>query len=388
MKSKIILSAAAAIVALAACNKDAPTPKASEPITNEQGVLSVAIRTPQAPSTKAVNPDAYVTAQDFEKDVTSLQLFVFDANGDLDYYQAFEQSALDAYNTNCTALTASATVKVGPKDVWAVANGDDYSQVATLADLKAEALDLGSNDSVDKTKGFVMAGSATATVVVTAPVTASIEVSRFAVRVALKEIANELPSNYPDLVIDGCFLSNVAGNQTIEGVLGASASDTTWYNKAALMDETPLDATHKIGVGNYKASCEELTFHAQNETIVNKASKSYDTPLFFYGFENIDKKESDTFTGTFVPCMTNLVIYGHIGDPNGTYPQGSILGKTRYWVIPMDKGFARNTAYTVKAAIKGTGSDDPNKPVKAGQINAEITVADWIEGEVYEPDLF
>ena len=255
-KTFSILALAAAV--LCSCDKNAdcvPCQKAEE--NQEPATLSVSLGFDD-PQTRAVT--AYTTAQDYEKAVNSVQILVFDASGKINMYK-------DA-GTAVSDIQLSTTA--GQKTVWAVVNGPDLSAVATLSALQAKAVDLGDN-SLTKTEGFVMAGSASCTVSATGG-TAAVTVSRLVSRVALQKVTNSLPSGYGALKIDNVTLINVVGNQNLAG----NASISTWYNKMGRKDGGAQ--ADIIDGSTNKASCPSLTFAAPAATVNNGAAHAPTTP--------------------------------------------------------------------------------------------------------------
>ena len=352
--SCILLATAAGILTLASCTKDLEPSVIAEPFGEPaRGVLEVTVNPEQAPVTRAAS--AYTTAQAYESQTNRIQLFVFDSAGDLNIYKDLGTSA-----------SASVSTTQGEKSVWAVVNGADLSAVKSLSELKAKTVDLSANSTTAAT-GFVMAGSSTCTV---GEGTAScqVTVSRLASRVALVSVKNSLPAGYGAMKIERVWLSNVVGNQNIEG----TASPATWYNKEGRADESTRNKTHIIDGGTYKASCPDLTFRSVAQSVANGQSYSPSTPDLLYTYANGSTAAPAGFSSTFAAQRAVLVV------------AVTVNGHLYYYPVTLDSGtIARNSAHTVELTITGLGSDDPNKPVEKGSISASITVAGWETGATY-----
>lgn len=347
MRTKELMIAALAALSMISCNKNEIQMQKPQ----QMGTIHLSV-VDEDVQTKAVT--AYTTSQDFEKAVKNVQVFVFGDNGDINIYRNIGSNT-----------TTSISTTAGTKTVWAVVNGPDLASVKTMADLKAKAIDLSDNS---KTNGFVIAGSASCTVA-SSQVSCSVTVSRFVSRVALKKVTNSLPSSLGALQIKNVYLSNVVGNQNLEGTAAASV----WYNKEGRADESTRNAAHIIDGATYKASCPELTFNGTAVSIDNGQSHSPAVPYLFYGFPNSSTTKPDGFKATFAAQRTVLVV------------TASIDGKTQYYPVFLDNAtLERNKTYTVELTITGPGSSDPNKEVDKGAASVSISVAEWSAGANYE----
>ncbi len=347
MRTKELAIAAFAALSMISCNKNEIQVQKPQ----QMGTIHLNVVDESVP-TKAVT--AYTTSQDFEKAVKNVQVFVFGENGGINIYRNIG-----------TSTSTSISTTAGTKNVWAVVNGPDLSAIKTLSDLKSKTIGLGDNS---KSNGFLMAGSSSCTVA-SSEVSCSVTVSRIVSRVALKKVTNSLPSSLGNLQIKNIYLSNVVGNQNLEGTAAASV----WYNKEGRADESTRNETHIIDGVTYKASCPDLTFNAAAVSIANGQSHSPAVPYLFYGFPNSSTTKPDGFKATFAAQRTVLVV------------TASIDGKTQYYPVFLDKAtLDRNKTYTVELTITGPGSSDPNKEVEKGAASVSISVAEWTEGANYE----
>ena len=257
-KTISILAMAAAV--LCSCDKNADCVPCDQ---QETGTLAVSLLFDEGAQTKAVT--SFTTSQTYEKQVNKVQIFVFDESGKINIYK----------DAGTTQSNISISTTTGKKTIWAVVNGPDLSEVASLAELEDTAIDLAANSTTAAT-GFVMAGSTSCTVSASAA-TANISVSRLVARVALQKVTNQLPDGYGALTIENEGLTNVAGNQNIAG----DATPATWYNKMGRKDGA-TESSQIIDGDTNKASCEALTFKSVKQEVAHGSDLNITTPYLFY----------------------------------------------------------------------------------------------------------
>ena len=351
-KTISILAMAAAV--LCSCDKNADCVPCED--QQETGTLAVSLLFDEGAQTKAVT--SFTTSQTYEKQVNKVQIFVFDESGKINIYK-------DAGTTQSNIPISTTT---GKKTIWAVVNGPDLSEVASLAELEDTAIDLAANSTTAAT-GFVMAGSTSCTVSASAA-TANISVSRLVARVALQKVTNQLPDGYGALTIDNVVLTNVAGNQNIAG----DATPATWYNKMGRKDGA-TESSQIIDGDTNKASCEALTFKSVKQEVAHGSNLNIATPYLFYSFPNSNTAGSTGWVNPFTARASRLVV------------TATIDGVKYYYPVTLSKKLERNKAYTVEITITGLGSTDPDKPIEKGGLTAAITVLDWVDGGSYEETL-
>ena len=351
-KTISILAMAAAV--LCSCDKNADCVPCED--QQETGTLAVSLLFDEGAQTKAVT--SFTTSQTYEKQVNKVQIFVFDESGKINIYK-------DAGTTQSNIPISTTT---GKKTIWAVVNGPDLSEVASLAELEDTAIDLAANSTTAAT-GFVMAGSTSCTVSASAA-TANISVSRLVARVALQKVTNQLPDGYGALTIDNVVLTNVAGNQNIAG----DATPATWYNKMGRKDGA-TESSQIIDGDTNKASCEALTFKSVKQEVAHGSDLNIATPYLFYSFPNSNTAGSTGWVNPFTARASRLVV------------TATIDGVKYYYPVTLSKKLERNKAYTVEITITGLGSTDPDKPIEKGGLTAAITVLDWVDGGSYEETL-
>ena len=351
-KTISILAMAAAV--LCSCDKNADCVPCEE--NQETGTLAVSLLFDEGAQTKAVT--SFTTSQTYEKQVNKVQIFVFDESGKINIYK----------DAGTTQSNISISTTTGKKTIWAVVNGPDLSEVASLAELEDTAIDLAANSTTAAT-GFVMAGSTSCTVSASAA-TANISVSRLVARVALQKVTNQLPDGYGALTIDNVVLTNVAGNQNIAG----DATPATWYNKMGRKDGA-TESSQIIDGETNKASCEALTFKSVKQEVAHGSDLNITTPYLFYSFPNSNTAGSTGWVNPFTARASRLVV------------TATIDGVKYYYPVTLSKKLERNKAYTVEITITGLGSTDPDKPIEKGGLTAAITVLDWVDGGSYEETL-
>ena len=351
-KTISILAMAAAV--LCSCDKNADCVPCED--QQETGTLAVSLLFDEGAQTKAVT--SFTTSQTYEKQVNKVQVFVFDESGKINIYK----------DAGTTQSNISISTTTGKKTIWAVVNGPDLSEVASLAELEDTAIDLAANSTTAAT-GFVMAGSTSCTVSASAA-TANISVSRLVARVALQKVTNQLPDGYGALTIENVVLTNVAGNQNIAG----DATPATWYNKMGRKDGA-TESSQIIDGETNKASCEALTFKSVKQEVAHGSNLNIATPYLFYSFPNSNTAGSTGWVNPFTARASRLVV------------TATIDGVKYYYPVTLSKKLERNKAYTVEITITGLGSTDPDKPIEKGGLTAAITVLDWVDGGSYEETL-
>lgn len=349
MRNKVLLCAAVAAATVMSCNKN----DIIQAPAVEEGVIHFSVKSNEAEAaTKALT--AYTDSQDYETATNSIQIFVFDGDGEL-----------NGYKNLVSATSGDISTTVGEKTVWAVVNGPQMTDISTESELKSKALDLADNS---KSGGFVMSGFNSCTVAGSGA-DCEITVSRLVSRVALVSVVNNLPEALGTFRIENVFLSNVVGNQNIEG----SASASTWYNKEGREDEETRNGTHIIDGGDYEAYCPELTFNGTATDISNGSIYQPSTPILFYSYPNSATAKGNGFSNPFTAQRGVLVVSATVNDALYYYP-----------VVLDNSLLERNKTYTVGITVTGFGSDDPNVEVDKGALEFSIEVSDWVAGATYE----
>lgn len=316
-----IIASAVLGVCLAGCNT---LPNAESP---GAGIAHVKVSVSGLPLTRVTG----VSPAD-EVNISSLQLFVFDGSGSLEYYVDAGASA-----------TGTIAVKEGKKTVTAVINAPSLSDIRSRSALLTRSTLLSDN----AVGSFVMTGEVEA--VLQDGGKLSIEVSRIISKVTIKKITSNFTSQSDaskTFKINSIYLINVAGDNTY----AASSEPTMWYNK--------------LGNGQNDASLKSVPFLSDpvGKTVAYKSS--YSVEHSFYCYPNLISTES--FTPNWSPRHTMLVIDASLGGVQTYYPiELPVIGRNKSIVV-------ENLVITRK------GSDYPYIPVPNG-CDATVTVLPWDE---------
>lgn len=330
------------------------------------GTLSLVISDGGAMSTKASD----VTELSYEKTVNNLQIFIFEGETLFRYEKVSSGLGTLPYSKTYTAL------KAGAYAVYVVANAADMGDVATEAALQEKVIHL-SDCSLTASQGFVMAGSATAMVGSGSTETAAVSLTRFAARVRLVSVTNEVPATYAQsgaVTVKSAFLINALGTWNLGGIGEASE----WVNlggrasgkQASTTKSDYLATAGQVNPSAYQAQ----VFRADGSSIANSVAKNY-TDCCLYSFPNAVTTDHTGNTATTTDgAFARLVVLATVNGADWWYP---------VTLFKEGKGLERNTSYDVRLIIRGTGSTDPNEPVGKGDLTAEVTVNPWSPGAEY-----
>lgn len=330
------------------------------------GTLSIVISDGGSLSTKASD----VTELSYEKAVNNLQIFIFEGETLFRYEKISSGLGTLPYSKTYTAL------KAGAYQIYAVANAADLGDVSTEAALQAKVVKL-SDCSLTASQGFVMAGNATAMVGNGSTATASVALTRFAARVRLVSVKNEVPASYAQsgaVTVKSVFLINALGTWN----LGGAGTASEWVNlggrasgkQASTTKSDYIAAASQVNPSAYQAQ----VFKADGSSVANSVQKDY-TDCCLYSFPNDVTTDHTGNTATTTDgAFARLVVLATVNGADWWYP---------VTLFKDGKGLERNTSYDVRLVIKGTGSTDPNEPVGKGDLTAEVSVNPWAPGAEY-----
>ncbi len=394
MKKTFLLLACATALTAVSCNQDLNEPEL--PVaeqSNEYGMMSFSLNLGSKISTRAASE--FVEMQDYEKQVNTIDLLVFD-NAGVDLaenpnkgvthgYLRVDNSSftVDSENANKVNVTTKMKVLTGAKTVVAVINCPadiDLSTVANITDLKATAFQLEDN-SLTASTGFVMTGEKEVTVTKDGDAAADITASRLTSRIALVSVTNNLPSTYGTLSIDRIFLTNVVGDQDLGG---RSLSTTSWYNPMGRATAQPVVKTNILDGATHQASAPDLTYKGVSpnlDVVKGTPADLSSAPYLFYAFPNSTDKNPEAWTDSYEGAMTRLVLSALI-DTDGSGTQEP----TRFYYPVVIPAVAVNSTYDVSVTISGFGVTDPQQVIEKGAITASVTVNDWVPGEEISAD--
>lgn len=355
----MLLSLAAGLLALSACNEfHMKTPT---------GELSVVIVDDDVIATKASD----TSERSYERKINDLQIFVFD-DGTL-----FRYERIDRNLTSFPYTKSFGQIKSGTYTVWAVANADNLSDVTSEEEL-AETFIFLTDCGVTDDTGFVMAGSRTVTVGNGSTATAAVSITRFASRVRLVSVTNEVPEAYSDagaVTVQGVFLINALSAWNLAG--SGSASD--WVNlggrdEGAEASSDPGDYISSIGQVNPLEYADHV-YKDETVRIVNGSAHTFSN-CCLYSFPNDVSSDHTGNTATgYSGALTRLVVLATVNGEDWWYP---------VTLYKDGSGLERNTSYDVRLTLRGTGSDDPNEPVGKGNLTAVVSVTTWEAGAEYD----
>lgn len=354
MKKILIICAAA--LAIAACSEKQGMIPDCAPAAEGSGILNLTM--PELSATKAA-------ATDSEKKLNSLYIAIFNSEGRLEISHDCSGTEISEIATSGVKLN----VKTGTKDVWAVANvaPSKFAAVTDIASFKAVEVLL----SDDSATSFAMEGNVSGISVTSGKTsTASIQLARFAARVQLVKVSNNLPSSYGNLTVKSVYLANVACNDNI----GQNAKTSVWCNRLG-HSGTLLTEANVIGNGSVKAENASLTFSAVGNAVPNASSVSL-SGKYVYGYRNASTADPVARRNGFPAngCRSVLYVIAAIGGIDYWYPIG--LGE-------LGSNNSYNVSLTITMPGQRPGDDDFGSLITKGSLSASVTVTDWTDGSDY-----
>lgn len=349
----------AAVLSLTACSEAFPS--------GQEGSLSVVI------DGGKVTKVSDTGELDYEQAVRDVQIFLFAGASLYSYEKVDTRSRPLPYVRTYTGVHA------GSYKVHVVANGPDLSGVATEAELLGHDVQL-SDCRLDAASGFVMAGSAAAAVG-ESEVRVPLAVQRFAARVRLVSIENQVPAAYADggaVTVKGVFLVNALGSWNLAG----SGTASEWVNLGGRTAGRPaatersdfLFAAGQVHPAAYRAQ----VFRSESQGIARGTRQTFDD-CCLYTFPNAVTSDNTGNTATeSAGAFTRLVVLASVDGADWWYP---------VTLFKDGKGPQRNTTYDVKLTLRATGSTDPNEPVGAGSLTAAVSAKGWLSGVKYTETL-
>lgn len=329
----------------------------------QEGALTLVIS--EGGTTKASD----VTSLGYESKVNQLQVFLFEGTA----LHSYER--LDTGGVSFPYTLSYPSIRSGSYRIYVVANAGDLSGVTTEAALKETAIRL-SDCSLDQAQGFIMAGSVDVTVEDT-EVRASIALRRFAARVRLVSIENQVPDSYVDggtVTVEGVFLINALGSWNLAG--NGAASE--WVNLGGRLQGrqgSDVRSDFLLGEGQvHPAAYRSQVFRGGSVTLARGARKEFaDCCLYSFPNEVTSDHTGNTATET-TGAMARLVVLARVNGEDWWYP---------VTLFKDGAGLRRNTTCDVKLVLRATGSGDPNEPVGTGSLQATVSVKGWLTGAKY-----
>lgn len=318
MKTKTIIAAVAASAAVfTGCLKNGIVP------LEQQATSKLTVNVSCDIDSKA----AGINAEDNEKKINSVQVFVFSSDGKLE---------AEAYGT---APTLQMVTTKGDKTVKVLVNHERLTSVAMLSDWTNYVADL----EVNKTNSFLMTGQETITVKDNT-VNLSTVVTRQVTKVVIKKITNNMTlSQYQSnpVKVVGIYLINVVGHRPLQ----AWKDPTRWLNKGG------RDSAENSLYAEFPAS-KTLSYGSTD------SSEHY-----FYCLPN--PTSTDNQSETWSARHTRLVV------------EAQIDGKTYYYPITLPV-LNPNHIYTInELTITRPGTDSPDLTAPLSSMTFDLQVKPW-----------
>lgn len=278
--------------------------------------------------------DTKVTGEVKDDQIKSLQLFSFGSN-----------DMLDGYSSVSNLSEISVNVPPGHKIVHVLANAPALTDVKNYQDFKSRVSYLENNSS----DAMVMEGWDGADLR-SADVTLTIPLKRFASRISLISIRNEMELGYYqtlDISVVRAYLINVAGDMEFTGAFKETIpAPVLWHNKR-----------------EHTGELNGLTNSSIGTTLGYK--ESYTTPHRLYCYAN--PTETDSSAESWSARKTRLVVEAEIDGEKYFYPVN----------LPV---LEQNTDYQVSLTITCPGSHHPDVPYSTNAAAVTIEVVGWKDG--------
>ena len=327
-----IIAGAALVLAAASCNKLAQSENVANLPVGEYHKVTLNVG-----SDDALTRASETTVVTGEAAVNSVQVWAFDGST----LAAFAKASADKVTMSLR--------KDKSYTLYAVANcSDDLSGLTTAAAIQAKTIDL----KDESRTGFRMYGSGS---LAAGSTSATVSVKRVVARIRLKSVTCT-NSTLGTMTVKSAFISNVVGNQNLEG----TASASTWYNKMGRNSTTQTDY-----VTTAKAGAAAMT-----------AADAPTLPYPFYCYANSSSvTPAGWSSATYAGQHTMLVIAATFGSSSTVY----------YYPIDINKAIGgaiqQNYTYDVTATITNYGStDEPNKEIETGSMTISVSAAAWTAG--------
>ncbi len=334
-----------------------------------EGSLSLVISGPGMP-TKTLSEN---TAYAYEEAVNQVQLLLFKGGRRYDYLRLDAASVSIPYTKQYPALAA------GIYQIYAVANGPDLQSVTTETALLETAVHL-TDCSLCETEGFVMMGGKAVLINPGEVSQATIPMQRYAARVRVTVIRNRLPAAYADggaMTLKGIFLINALQDWN----LGTAAGPHGWVNLGGRVPGRASSTNSQDYIRSAEQVPEVCRSHLYRTLSVSLARGQDYMPSesCLYTFPNAviqDHPGPEATESTGAP--TRLVVLARVNGADWWYP---------VTLVHDGKGLERNTTYDVALTICASGSADPNEPVTAARLTAQISCSSWSDGPDYSEPL-
>lgn len=334
-----------------------------------EGSLSLVISGPGMP-TKTLSDN---TAYAYEEAVNQVQLLLFKGGQRYDYLR------LDAASVNFPYTKQYPALGAGVYQIFAVANGPDLQSVTTEAALRETTISL-TDCGLSEATGFVMMAGEAVQISPGEVSQVTIPMQRYVARVRVTVIRNRLPAAYADggaMTLKGIFLINALQDWN----LGTAAGPHGWVNLGGRVPGRASSTNSQDYIRSAEQVPEVCRSHLYRTLSVSLARGQDYMPSesCLYTFPNAviqDHPGPEATESTGAP--TRLVVLARVNGADWWYP---------VTLVHDGKGLERNTTYDVALTICASGSADPNEPVTAARLTAQISCSSWSDGPDYSEPL-
>ena len=340
MKKHFLIYAAAALAALASCNKQ-PVEKAAALSTTLDVCISASAPT-----------KATTVSEGDEAAVARIEVLVFNESGGLDAYQLYDGS-----NHKVTGITST----TGSKTVAAVVNAPDGSGVSGVTDLTALRALTSRFKADNDPDHFVMYGETAAVLTASGTNQVTVEVSRLAARIRINKITRALGNgglaalSADDFEIVRFYLINVADDVNYGSVVSPVAN-TNWLTDDSVLPGASVDIDKDALVYSAAVTTGDANKLAQNG--------SYENVHRLYAYPNASSTQK-----------TKLVVEIKIDGEFYTFP------------IAIDTIESNNSYEIRKLTITRLGNwsdgddvidtNESTEPIVTTEFDCEIEVKPW-----------
>ena len=282
--------------------------------------------------------DTKVTSGIDETAIKNYQVFLFNSDGTLE--DCVSQSSSDIV-LDCT---------MGKKTVVVLVNAPSMAEVTDYETLTAKKTSLSDNQA----DAFVMTGSTTVDIRSSQPDMITVQVSRKVAKIELAslEVDIDMPQySSKSFKVSSVYLINVPAEMPYLEYATASV----WYNKMGYTD----------------ANDNTLIYDDMDDFEVT-ADTPYTARNTFYCYAN--HTLTDTFSSTWTPRSTRLVVEAMLGDTKYYYP------------VTLPK-INQNKKYEVNLKITRPGSLTPDTIVEKFTADFEVYIKDWQSGGTVDEEI-
>ena len=248
---------------------------------------------------------------------------------------ADEDGVIESCNSLGGCTEGDILAKTGGKRIFALANGPSPKGWSSLEDVYAATAELGEWNDPDNE--FIMSGETECCVTGDRTIHCPMTVERYVSRITLKELNNELPEQFGNLIVENIIISNATGDIRLDG----TAHDGTWYNKMGLEE----------------ADSPNCTIYSVETRLF--CGESLEESIRLYSYPNPTEEDVCGVSDYFTPRYTRMVI--------------SVLmnGEEYFYPISIQQP-KRNRCYDIYLPLMHPGGKDPDIPIDPAAICLKV----------------